>query len=77
MKNLFDGRLRLLLIFWMFLMSAIAYLDRGKTVKQLRRMEQLWEEKNIYYQAEKRVLPSWAAESQPDKRTFRKNRRSS
>ncbi len=28
MKNLFDGRLRWLLIFWMFLMSAIAYLDR-------------------------------------------------
>jgi len=27
-KNLFDGRLRWLLIFWMFLMSAIAYLDR-------------------------------------------------
>ncbi len=28
MKNLFAGRLRWLLIFWMFLMSAIAYLDR-------------------------------------------------
>lgn len=27
-KNLFDGRLRWLLIFWMFLISAIAYLDR-------------------------------------------------
>ncbi|MEO8663359.1 MAG: MFS transporter [Bryobacteraceae bacterium] len=28
MKNLLDGRLRWVLIFWMFLMSAIAYLDR-------------------------------------------------
>jgi DNA-binding MurR/RpiR family transcriptional regulator len=59
------------------LVTAVAFLEGKKAVKQLRRMEQLWEEKNIYYQAEKRVLPSWAAESQPEKRTFRKNRRSS
>lgn len=59
------------------LVTAIAYLDRGKAVKQLRRMEQLWEEKNIYYQAEKRALPSWAVEPKAEDRTPRQNRRAS
>ena len=56
------------------LVTAIAFLDGKKAVKQLRRMEQLWEEKNIYYQVEKRTLPSWAVESQSENKTSRKNR---
>jgi DNA-binding MurR/RpiR family transcriptional regulator len=59
------------------LVTAIAFLDRQKAVKQLRRMEQLWEEKNIYYQAEKRALPSWAIEPTAEKKAPRPNRRSS
>jgi len=46
------------------LVTAIAFLDGKKAVNQLRRMEQLWEEKHIYYRAEKRDLPSWAVDSQ-------------
>ncbi len=59
------------------LVTAIAFLDGKKAVKQLRRMEQLWEEKNIYYQAEKRALPSWAVEPKAEDRAPRRNRRSS
>ncbi|MFH0993895.1 MAG: hypothetical protein V1844_00115, partial [Pseudomonadota bacterium] len=50
------------------LVTAVAFLDGEKAVTQLRRMEQLWEEKNIYYRAEKRDLPSWAVVSQSQKR---------
>jgi len=50
------------------LVAAVAFLDGEKAVTQLRRMEQLWEEKNIYYRAEKRDLPSWAVDSQTPKR---------
>lgn len=59
------------------LVTAIAFLDGKKAVRQLRRMEQLWEEKNIYYQTEKRVLPSWAVESQAEKRASRTDKQSS
>jgi DNA-binding MurR/RpiR family transcriptional regulator len=44
------------------LVTAVAFLDGEKAMRQLRRMEQLWEEKNIYHRVEKRSLPSWAAE---------------
>jgi DNA-binding MurR/RpiR family transcriptional regulator len=49
------------------LVTAVAFLDGEKAVTQLRRMEQLWEEKNIYYRAEKWDLPSWAVDSQSKK----------
>jgi DNA-binding MurR/RpiR family transcriptional regulator len=52
------------------LVTAVAFLDGDKAVIQLRRMEQLWEEKNIYYRAEKRNLPSWALDSQGPKRNI-------
>lgn len=50
------------------LVTAIAFLDGEKAVAQLRRMERLWEEKNIYYRPEKRDLPSWAVDSQCPKK---------
>jgi len=56
------------------LVTAMAFLDGKNAVKQLRRMEQLWEEKNIYYQVEKRRLPSWAVESHSDRKTSRYNK---
>ncbi len=49
------------------LVTAVAFLDGEKAVTQLRRMEELWEEKSIYYRAEKRALPSWAVDSQSNK----------
>ncbi len=58
------------------LVTAIAFLDGKKAVKQLRRMEHLWEEKNIYYQTERRVLPSWAVDSPSEERISGRNRRS-
>jgi DNA-binding MurR/RpiR family transcriptional regulator len=58
------------------LVTAIAFLDGKKAVNQLRRMEQLWEEKHIYYRTEKRDLPSWAVDPQSPKDTSPKHRRS-
>lgn len=57
------------------LVTAVAFLDGKKAVTQLRRMEQLWEEKNVYYQAEKRSLPSWAVDSPSKQKRPRKSDR--
>ena len=50
--------------------TTVAFLDGDKAMIQLRRMEQLWEDKNIYDRAEKRDLPSWALDSQDPKRNI-------
>ncbi len=42
------------------LVTSVAFMDGQKTLERLRRMERLWEEKNIYFQTEQRALPSWA-----------------
>jgi DNA-binding MurR/RpiR family transcriptional regulator len=44
------------------LVTALAFMEGTRAIDHLKRMEMLWEEKNIYYQAEKRTLPSWASE---------------
>lgn len=56
--------------------TAVAFLGGAESVRQLRQMERLWEDKNIYYQSEKRTLPDWAVEPQSGKRAPRTSRRS-
>jgi len=58
------------------LVTAVAFLDGQKALDHLRRMEQLWEEKNIYYQAEKRTLPSWAIRLPPVRKPSHGKKRS-
>ncbi|MGD9975318.1 MAG: MurR/RpiR family transcriptional regulator [Desulfatirhabdiaceae bacterium] len=48
------------------LVTAIAFLGGEKAVRQLKRMEQMWDEKNIYHKPEKRDMPSWAIHSRPE-----------
>ena len=40
--------------------TGIAFMDGGKTFEQLKSLELLWKERDVYYEGQSEPLPSWA-----------------
>jgi DNA-binding MurR/RpiR family transcriptional regulator len=47
------------------LVTGVAFLDRANTMRHLKQMEDLWDEKGVYYANDGRSFPSWV-ESEPE-----------
>ena len=39
--------------------TGIAFMDGPQAFERLKRLESLWKEKDVYYEAESRHCPSW------------------
>ena len=52
--------------FFNALLAGVSFLDGHKTMSRLRVLEEIWEDKSVYYNQRAAAVPSWAEQFQAD-----------
>lgn len=52
--------------FFNAVLAGVSYLDGHKTMSRLQVLEEIWEDKSVYYNQNAATVPSWAEQLQPN-----------